>query len=47
MVCGYEGFRAFSIYGEEKIVFLKAIYPFKNGIPSHDTFMSEKVPPCC
>jgi len=38
MVCGYEGFRAFSIYGEEKIIFLKVIYPFENGIPSHDTF---------
>lgn len=38
MVCGYEGFRAFSIYGEEKIIFLKAIYPFEKGIPSHDTF---------
>ncbi len=39
MVYGYESFRAFSIYGEEKINFLKATYPFENSIPSHDTFV--------
>lgn len=38
MLSGCEGFRAFAIYGEEKLGFLKRIYPYNNGVPSHDTF---------
>jgi predicted transposase YbfD/YdcC len=38
MLSGVEGFRAFEIYGEEKIDFLRRFYAFENGIPSHDTF---------
>lgn len=38
MLCNCEGFRAFAIWGEEKIDLLRKIYAFSNGVPSHDTF---------
>lgn len=37
MISGCEGFKAFAVYGEEKLEFFKQVYPFTNGIPSHDT----------
>lgn len=37
-ICGADTFIEFVEFGEAKIDFLKSLLPFKNGIPSHDTF---------
>lgn len=37
-ICGAESWRDFSLFGREKIDFLKRYFPFSNGIPSKDTF---------
>jgi predicted transposase YbfD/YdcC len=38
IICGGEGFHDMVLYGKLKIELLRKISPFKNGIPSEDTF---------
>jgi DDE_Tnp_1-associated len=35
---GCDDFVDIAEYGKEKLDFLKTLLPFKNGVPSHDTF---------
>lgn len=37
-ICGAESWRDFVLFGKEKLDFLRVHYPFKNGIPSKNTF---------
>lgn len=37
-ICGADSFVEMEEFGKAKLAFLKKILPFKNGIPSHDTF---------
>ena len=37
-ICGAESWRDLEMFGHQKLEFLKRFLPFKNGIPSHDTF---------
>jgi predicted transposase YbfD/YdcC len=37
-ICGAESWRDFTLFGKEKLNFFKQYFPFKNGIPSKDTF---------
>lgn len=37
-ICGADSFVEMAAFGIAKLNFLKTILPFKNGIPSHDTF---------
>ena len=37
-ICGGESWYDFALFGAEKLEFLREFLPFKNGIPSHDTF---------
>lgn len=37
-ICGAESWRDFVIFGQEKIDFLRSIYPFSHGIPCKNTF---------
>lgn len=37
-ICGADSFVEMENFGKAKINFLRTILPFKNGIPSHDTF---------
>lgn len=37
-ICGADSFVEMEEFGNAKLDFLKTILPFKNGIPSHDTF---------
>ena len=38
VICGAESWQDISDFGEARISYLKKILPYKNGIPSHDTF---------
>lgn len=38
VICGADGWVAIEIYGCAKYEWLKKIFEFPNGIPSHDTF---------
>lgn len=38
VICGADSFVEFEEFGNAKIEFLSRLLPFKNGIPSHDTF---------
>lgn len=38
VICGAEGWNDVEMFGHAKIEFLKTYLPFKNGIPSDDTF---------
>jgi predicted transposase YbfD/YdcC len=38
VICGAESYQDFATFGEEQLKWLKKFFPFKNGIPSHDTF---------
>ncbi len=38
LLSSFEGFRAFEIYGTQRLEWLKQFLPFEHGIPSHDTF---------
>lgn len=38
VVCGAEGWADFKLFGEEKLDFLRTYLPFKNGVPSRNTF---------
>lgn len=38
VICGAEGWADFKLFGEEKLDFLRIYLPFKNGIPSRNTF---------
>ncbi len=38
VICGAEGWTDFAVFGKEKLDFLRAYLPFKNGIPSRLTF---------
>ena len=37
-ICGAQSWRDFVIFGEEKVDYLRRFLPFKNGIPSKNTF---------
>lgn len=37
-ICGADSFVEFEEFGKAKLDFLRKLLPFKNGIPSHDTF---------
>ena len=37
-ICGAESFRDYVLFGKEKLDFMRQYYPFKNGIPSKNTF---------
>lgn len=38
VICGAESWRDFVIFGKEKLDFLKGVLPYRNGIPSKNTF---------
>ena len=38
VICGAESWYDIEDFGEARISFLKSYFPYKNGIPSHDTF---------
>jgi len=38
VVCGAEGWADFKLFGDEKLDFLRIYLPFKNGIPSRNTY---------
>ena len=38
VLCGAEGWEDLELFCKSKISFLKKYLPFKNGVPSHDTF---------
>jgi predicted transposase YbfD/YdcC len=38
VICGAEGWADFKLFGEEKLDFFRTYLPFKNGIPSRNTF---------
>lgn len=38
LICGAEGWKDLELFGKLKINFLRKILPFKNGIPTDDTF---------
>jgi predicted transposase YbfD/YdcC len=38
VICGAESYQDFATFGEEQLKWLKKFFPFKNGIPCHDTF---------
>ena len=38
VICGAESWQDISDFGEARISYLKKFLPYKNGIPSHDTF---------
>lgn len=38
MICGSDSWRDFVDFGESKLPYLKRFFPFKNGIPSKNTF---------
>lgn len=38
VICGAEGWEDLELFCKSKINFLKKYLPFKNGVPSHDTF---------
>ena len=38
VICGCDGWEDFELFGHQKLEFLKKFLPFKNGIPSDDTF---------
>lgn len=37
-ICGAQSWRDFVTFGEEKLDYLRRFLPFKNGIPSKNTF---------
>lgn len=37
VICGAESWYDIEDFGEARISFLRSYYPFKNGLPSHDT----------
>src|SRR5690349_413568 len=37
-ICGAESWRDFVLFGKEKLEYLRTFFPFKNGIPSKNTF---------
>ena len=39
VICGSESYSGFETFGNEQLRWLKKFFPFKNGIPSHDTFL--------
>jgi hypothetical protein len=39
-VCGAEGWQDIEDFGNSKIDYLRQFFPYKNGIPSDDTFRS-------
>src|SRR5215469_5493134 len=39
VICGSESYYDFETFGNEQLRWLKKFFPFKNGIPSHDTFL--------
>ena len=38
LICGAEGWKDLELFAKQKIDFLKSLLPFKNGIPTDDTF---------
>ena len=38
VICGAISYQQIATFGEEQIKWFKKFFPFKNGIPSHDTF---------
>lgn len=38
VICGADGWNDLEIFGKEKLKYLKTILPFKNGVPTDDTF---------
>lgn len=38
LICGAEGWRDLELFAKQKIEFLKGLLPFKNGVPTDDTF---------
>ena len=38
LICGAEGWKDLELFGKQKIDFLKSLLPFKNGVPTDDTF---------
>ena len=38
VICGSESYPDFETFGNSQLKWLKKFFPFKNGIPSHDTF---------
>ncbi len=38
VTCGAESWRDLEMFGNQKLDFLRGFLPYKNGIPSHDTF---------
>jgi predicted transposase YbfD/YdcC len=38
VICGSESYSDFETFGKTQIKWLKKFFPFKNGIPSHDTY---------
>jgi predicted transposase YbfD/YdcC len=38
MICGSESYQDFATFGNAQLDWLKHFFPFKHGIPSHDTF---------
>jgi hypothetical protein len=38
MICGSESYQDFATFGNAQLDWLKKFFPFKHGIPSHDTF---------
>ena len=39
VICGATSYPQIATFGEEQIKWFKKFFPFKNGIPSHDTFL--------
>ena len=38
VICGGESYYDFEIFGTEQLKWLRKFFPFKSGVPSHDTF---------
>ncbi len=38
VICGAEGWADLNLFGKKKLEYLRTVLPFKNGIPTDDTF---------